>query len=65
MESRETLCTRCKHRRVCKFVEDFLELEDTLENMSVKDPHSVKAECRYHEIDLGLGKREIPNREEG
>lgn len=63
MATRETLCTRCKHRTVCRFVNGLIELEIAIEKMNIEDPYSAKVDCRYYELDLGIGNKRGMNNE--
>lgn len=57
MATRETLCTRCKHRKVCKYVNALMDLEVEIDKMSIEEPHSANIKCDYHELDSGLQSR--------
>lgn len=57
MAARETLCTRCKHRKVCKYVNALMDLEVDISNMSIEEPHSANIKCHYYELNGGLQTR--------
>lgn len=46
MPVKETLCTNCVKRKVCKYVEDFEKLMKQADQIDVKEMFSVNTTCR-------------------
>lgn len=50
---RETICTKCKNRVLCKFVDKFINTQIQVDGISVEFPHEITLKCQYHTIDTG------------
>lgn len=47
MDVKETLCTRCDIRRVCKYADSFVDLVFTVDQIYVdKEIHRVEVKCK-------------------
>ena len=50
---RETICTKCKNRVLCKFVDKFMDAQIKVDAISVELPHQITLKCQYHATDTG------------
>lgn len=58
---KETLCTKCEHRNVCKYKEDYLKVVESVYNASVcfkdKDGKHCMKKVTYYDF---IGEIKIP-----
>lgn len=47
-EVKETLCTNCAHRDVCVYKDDFLEIDNKVDNILKMTRFFYKLECPYY-----------------
>ena len=50
---RDTICTKCKNRVLCKFVDKFMDAQIQVDRISVESPHEITLKCQYHAVDTG------------
>ena len=58
---KETLCTRCEHRNVCKYMQDYLKIIESVNNASVclKDEDGKHCMKKVTDYDF-IGEIKIP-----
>ena len=53
MIKQETLCTRCAHLKVCKYISDMESARQRAELMDAKEPIAVTVICSSYKQDSG------------
>lgn len=48
MKTKETLCSNCDHRKICRFVTDFITLMEKIDEMDVG--------CEYFNINVNCSE---------
>lgn len=56
MGVRETICSNCKHLKVCKFKDGFLKLVESTDKITDKhDVHTIRISCSEYDKNQELG----------
>ena len=54
---KETICSRCTKKTVCKFTDDYITAMEAYDHIKIPELFSFKLECREREDSQGSFKR--------
>lgn len=47
MECKETICTRCIHKNVCKYMSSYCNVFEQIDGLDIPTPFTVTLTCKY------------------